>query len=390
MCIISSLGLIAFLVLWTDAGAAYNSDEHLTTPQLIRKYGYPAESHTIQTEDGYLLTLHRIPHGRSSAYNASKIPVFLQHGLLSTSATWVLTGLNKSLPLLLADLGFDVWLGNARGNTYSRAHVSLDPDDYRFWDFSFHEMGVYDLPAAIDWVLGVTGHKELVYVGHSMGTTMFYVMASERPEYNRKVKLMKSLAPVAFMGHVKSPIRLLTPFTRDLEFISKYLGKGEFLPHNKILQWLGKYGCEQVTFEKKICEETIFIFSGFDEAQFNMSLLPVILGHEPAGTSTKTIIHYAQEIKSGKFQYYDNSTSKNFDQPKEYDLSNIMVPLDLHYADNDWLASPVDVKLFAEKLKTKVNFIRVPLATFNHVDFVWAKDLYKLLYESIIKTINKQ
>jgi len=30
------------------------------------------------------------------------------------------------------------------------------------------------------------------------------------------------------------------------------------------------------------------------------TLLPVILGHGPAGSSTKTFIHYAQEIKSGK------------------------------------------------------------------------------------------
>lgn len=27
----------------------------------------------------------------------------------------------------------------------------------------------------------------------------------------------------------------------------------------------------------------------------------MILGHEPAGASTKTIVHYAQEIKSGKY-----------------------------------------------------------------------------------------
>jgi hypothetical protein len=65
--------------------------------QLICKYGYPSESHTIQTDDGYLLTLHRIPHGRKSAYNTSRIPVFLQHGLLGSSASWVINGPNKSL-----------------------------------------------------------------------------------------------------------------------------------------------------------------------------------------------------------------------------------------------------------------------------------------------------
>lgn len=38
---------------------------------------------------------------------------------------------------MLADAGFDVWLTNARGNTYGRAHTYLDPDrDKEFWQFS--------------------------------------------------------------------------------------------------------------------------------------------------------------------------------------------------------------------------------------------------------------
>jgi pimeloyl-ACP methyl ester carboxylesterase len=67
-------------------------------------------------------------------------------------------------------------------------------------------MGVYDLPAAIDYVLEQTGQDNLYYVGHSMGTTMFFVLTSSLPQYNAKIRLMTSLAPIGYMAYVTSPL----------------------------------------------------------------------------------------------------------------------------------------------------------------------------------------
>ncbi|KAL6431802.1 hypothetical protein ACFW04_007357 [Cataglyphis niger] len=178
---------------------------------MIRKAGYRAEAHVIMTEDGYLLTLHRIPGDNDSP------PVLLQHGFLSNSAHWIILGKDKALPYLLADQGYDVWLGNFRGNTYSRAHISLSPSDSTFWDFSFNEMGIYDLPAMITFITNMRSQSLHTYIGHSMGAASFFIMASERPEFTQKVQMMISLAPAAFVNHMQSPLQYLIPFRRELK-----------------------------------------------------------------------------------------------------------------------------------------------------------------------------
>lgn len=38
---------------------------------------------------------------------------------------------------ILSDLGYDVWLGNARGSTYSKEHETLNTSDPKFWDFRY-------------------------------------------------------------------------------------------------------------------------------------------------------------------------------------------------------------------------------------------------------------
>lgn len=118
----------------------------------------------------------------------------------------------------LANENCDVWLSNTRGTVYGQNHTTLNPfgsskERKAFWSFSFHEMGILDLPVIIDYILAETKVSKLHFIGHSQGTSAFFVMASKRPEYNQKIEMMHALAPIAFVKHLVSPpLRALAPF----------------------------------------------------------------------------------------------------------------------------------------------------------------------------------
>jgi lysosomal acid lipase/cholesteryl ester hydrolase len=374
-------------------------DAFLLVPELIRKHGYPSERHHVQTSDGYVLEMHRIPYSPKNGpgeHGEAKQPVFLMHGLLDSSSTWVIMRPENGLAYLLADLGYDVWMGNARGNRYSRRHVSLDPDGRRsdrrrFWEFSWHEIGIVDLPNMIDYVLSRTGFKKLHYIGHSQGTTSFFVMASERPTYNDKILSMQALAPVAFMSNLRSPfVRAASYFLNTMDMATSVLGIYEFLPTNELLSLGGQAACRDEAWTQALCYNVLFLIAGFNSAQTNTTMIPVMLGHTPAGASANQLIHYGQGVRSARFRQYDWGMVSNLWtygslSPPTYNLRNVRAPVALHYSANDWLAEPVDVEKLHQGLPNVIGKFLVPDPLFNHLDFVWAIDVRTLLYDRLFQ-----
>ena len=82
---------------------------------------------------------------------------------------------------------------------------------------SWDESAEYDLPAMINKVLETTNQEKLFYVGHSMGTTAFMAMAATKPEMREKIIMGNLLSPVAFVEHMRSPVRLLAPYAEDIK-----------------------------------------------------------------------------------------------------------------------------------------------------------------------------
>ncbi|CAI5774703.1 Hypothetical predicted protein [Podarcis lilfordi] len=141
-------------------------------------------------------------HGAGRAAKGPRPTVFLQHGLLGSSSNWVFNMDYNSLGFILADAGYDVWLGNSRGNTWSNKHNNYTEKHQEFWLFSFDEMAKYDLPASINFVLNKTGQEKIFYVGHSEGTTMAFIAFSTMPHLAKKIKMFFALAPVVTVKYL--------------------------------------------------------------------------------------------------------------------------------------------------------------------------------------------
>lgn len=189
--------------------------------ELITNAGYKGEAYRVPTEDGYLLKIHRVlPQNQMSS---TKPPVFLMHGLIATAADFVMTGPKSALAYLLADNGYDVWMGNTRGSKHSMKHKTLSPDSREFWEFSWHEIGKFDVPAMIDFVLNKTNSLKAFYAGHSQGTTSLLVFLSTRPEYNEKIIQAHLLAPAGFMKNLPHPLAKAFNEEMVVRFFHEYM-----------------------------------------------------------------------------------------------------------------------------------------------------------------------
>lgn len=371
-------------------------DASLDTLGLLRKYGYAAENHRVVTADGYILNVHRCNGGPASPPRAGKQVAFLMHGMLSSSGDWVLMGPQTSLVYMLADLGYDVWMGNSRGNRYSNTHISRDNTTREYWDFSWHEIGVYDLPAMIDYALTYTGRQKLHYIGHSMGTTVYIVLISERPEYGNKVISSQLLAPAAYMHNVRSPYVIwMATYFYSFTLALQWQGTYYFEPTSEMDQQAAYDDCRDGAPYQEMCTITTFLIAGFNSQEMNRTMLPVIKGHSPAGASAMNMIHYAQIVRSRIFRRYDHE-ALNYQRygqltPPLYRFTGHRAPVSFYHSTNDWLAGPNDVDiLYAQMGASQVQLkYLVPQATFNHMDFVWAINVRSLLYNRVVQDLAK-
>ncbi|XP_020109283.1 triacylglycerol lipase 2-like [Ananas comosus] len=357
-------------------------------------YGYECQEHHVTTEDGYILSIQRVPNGRSGTGKdaTTKVPVLLQHGVLMDGITWLLSSPDKSLGYILADSGYDVWIANSRGTKYSLRHMFLSPSNSAYWEWSWDQLVAYDLPAVVEYVYNQTRNQKIHYIGHSLGTLMALASFCE----HRLLDMIRSaalLCPIAFLDQITSSIARASANAFVGE-VSYWLGLHEF-------NIIGRSGDElllQVCNQPGVnCYDLITSFTGRN-CCLNSSSVRVFLDHEPQPTAMKNMIHMAQMIRRGTIAKYDydsyEENMKHYGQahPPAYNMSNIPnnFPLFLSYGGRDALSDSNDVRHLLKmlkchhKTKLKVRFLQ----NYAHGDFVMAVNAKQLVYDPLISFLN--
>ncbi|KAL0488862.1 triacylglycerol lipase [Acrasis kona] len=350
----------------------------------VESHGYHIESHQVETEDGFTLTLFRLLPKNKSDDVVSAPVVFLQHGLFNSACTWVVTGPKQALAFRLSDAGYDVWMGNNRGVQFSRSHKTHGVDNVEYWKWSWYHMAKYDFPGQINYVLKATKAETISYIGHSQGTTQAFAGLCLDRDLLQKINLFVALAPVAKISNQKSRL-LKTLSMMKTEAVIAALGLGEIGA-----TMISRSFLPQIV-TRLIGYENFDIWSLSLDCDIDKEALPIISLYEPSPTSIYNLLHWAQLSRTGRFEAYDYGVENNVilydsDVPPEFDVKMVTTPIAIFYGDCDYLSNADDVQYLLGCIPNLVYSEKV--LGFRHNDFVWGRSANEKVYDKLVELLN--
>mmetsp|Transcript_6606 Transcript_6606/g.7352 ORF Transcript_6606/g.7352 Transcript_6606/m.7352 type:complete len:406 (-) Transcript_6606:42-1259(-) len=379
-------------------------DSTKTIAELIMTAGYQFETHKIVTEDQYINTAWRIvgkiEEGEFEDPPEKKPCVILQHGLLDNSATWLIPNATTALPYMLVDEGYDVWMTNSRGNINSYEH--MNPAEYnvfdsssKFFDFSWDEMGKYDVTANLNYVISHSNYDKAFYVGHSQGVTQFFVASDVISDLGDKIAGFIGLGPVMYVGNMYSLFFRMLINVRLLEIMEFFKFKNFLiLPQffSPVIRYIAMHF-------RTTLWRVIGLLCGVDKKIYgDLDRMPVMGNHEPGGTSIMNFIHWEQMAHSGDFAYYDHGSEKNIELYGKstaplYNTTHIAetfkkFPTFLQAGGNDMLVAKEDLEKLTKILENTDTEIEV-IDGFGHLDYLWAKESKEVTFDKVRDFIKK-
>jgi pimeloyl-ACP methyl ester carboxylesterase len=398
--------LILASIIAISKSKNFPSKNFLDYKTIINNYGYSFEEYEITTNDGYILNLWRIPgklNSKSNKHNnkffglkKEKKVILLQHGLLDDSWTWFALK-NNSLPFLLSNQNYDVFISNIRGNLFSYKHKnssydSSDLNNKKYWNFSFSEMAEIDLPCIIENIKKISKTNKIDYIGHSQGSLIFFLQYMTNPNY-----LENNINKFIAVGTVPNVNNALSIFVK----IFANTGLLNYFPFENVFKYekLGEilyYLCKN---KENLCWDLIkFAFDFRNTKRIKgKNLVENILIFEPGGTSKKNLLHWMQVYLSKQMMKYDYGKLENIkiygqEKPPIYNLDNLYnwnIKSLLFTSDSDPFSNPIDIKETVDKIKNK-HLIQIPfMENYNHVDFLWSNDAILDIYPKIIQFLDE-
>ncbi|KAL8922253.1 MAG: hypothetical protein Q9172_003644 [Xanthocarpia lactea] len=360
---------------------------------LCSLFGYYAEEHVVQTLDGYLLGLHRLGWRKGEEglrVNAGqgsirKPVVYMHHGLLMNSEVWVcLTEKERCLPFMLVEKGYDVWLGNNRGNKYSKKSIRSSPTSNAFWDFSMDQFAFHDIPDSIGYILATTSQPSLSYIGFSQGSAQAFATLSIHPTLNDKVSVFIALAPAMSPAGLRHRIvDALIKASPDVLFLA--FGRRSILSSATMWQSI----LYPPIFVRLIDMSLAFLFNWGSKnisAHQKLAAYP----HLYSFTSTKSVVHWFQIIRNKSFQMYDDDVqaplslgaNERYYKVAKFPTRNIKTPIVLVYGGSDSL---VDINVMLRELPKHTIAKEIP--HFEHLDFLWAEHVETLVHPQVFEAL---
>ena len=180
-------------------------DLYMTLQQRCDSHGFGYEEHEVTTSDGYILSLVRISYGPDSVNVEERPPIYFSHPLAMSAQIFAYLEPESSPAFYFANLGYDVWLNNIRGNTYSRRHQTLDPNsDPEFWEFDMNDI-TEDHRANIQHILEVTGYAQIHNFAYSVGgATLAMALATDPEWFGSRMSSFTPIAVPANLAHTNS------------------------------------------------------------------------------------------------------------------------------------------------------------------------------------------
>jgi pimeloyl-ACP methyl ester carboxylesterase len=353
----------------------YTFEEH------CRKYNYPFEEYNTTTDDGYILSIYRIPR--------SGPPVLLIHGLSNSANCFIINQCSSPPGFILADNNYDVWLGNLRGTHLSRGHKHLDASKEEYWDWSFTEIIQYDLPALVKFVKKVTGYNKIGLLGHSQGGASILWALARYPE--------------VFDPDVAIGILLATPggVINSNSIYLNFLSSGLFhefcslLGVNVISDWtddtfLAKFVRSFPSVSTLIAKDLYDI----DMHGGNAEDMAVYLHRIRGGTSLKNLMFWSQ-VKHNKLvspRLYDNGEEENLKKynsktPPQVNFSDILTKVAIFNGKYDKAVPIEDSRILRDSINKDAlvhyddNYIQ------DHAGFLFACDMS--YFDDVLSVLHK-